>query len=217
MIYTFEVDGEKRKKKEEICYFMERVYSRGLTTSLGGNISMRYGSIMLITPSSIDKANLKADDIAEVDIATGENLTAGITLSIESGMHRAIYLSRVSAKAAIHAHCPYATVFSSAKDEILCDIIQESYYQLSNMKKCAYALMGSPELAHNVGSDARYSDVLLMENHGVLALSDGTLLEALEKLECLENAAKMSLFREVVSFNRLSDSQKKEIDQLRKK
>ena len=46
---------EKIRAKEEICRIMRRTYECGLTTSLGGNISMRLGSLMLITPSSLGK------------------------------------------------------------------------------------------------------------------------------------------------------------------
>ena len=210
MLYTFLM----LKEKEEVAYYMKRVYERGLTTSLGGNISLRSGSVMAITPSSLDKANLRADDIALVDIESGENLTPHLKLSIEFEMHRKIYLKRDSAKAVIHAHSPFSSLFSSAKEEILCDIIQESYYQLKSVKKSIYAVMGSSELAEAVSNDARDSNAILIRNHGVLTVSDKSLLDALERLECLENAAKMTLMAKTVNLSRLTESEKAEIDRL---
>ncbi len=210
MLYTFLM----LKEKEEVAYYMKRVYERGLTTSLGGNISLRSGSLMAITPSSLDKANLRAADIALVDIESGENLTPHLKLSIESEMHRKIYLKRDSAKAVIHAHSPFSSLFSSAKEEILCDIIQESYYQLKSVKKSIYAVMGSSELAEAVSNDARDSNAILIRNHGVLTVSDRSLLDALERLECLENAAKMTLMAKTVNLSRLTESEKAEIDRL---
>ena len=199
MLYTFLM----LKEKEEVAYYMKRVYERGLTTSLGGNISLRSGSLMAITPSSLDKANLRAADIALVDIESGENLTPHLKLSIESEMHRKIYLKRDSAKAVIHAHSPFSSLFSSAKEEILCDIIQESYYQLKSVKKSIYAVMGSSELAEAVSNDARDSNAILIRNHGVLTVSDRSLLDALERLECLENAAKMTLMANLQNLKKL--------------
>lgn len=210
MLYTFLM----LKEKEEVAYYMKRVYERGLTTSLGGNISLRSGSVMAITPSSLDKANLRADDIALVDIESGENLTPHLKLSIESEMHRKIYLKRKRAKAVIHAHSPFSSLFSSANEEILCDIIQESYYQLKSVKKSIYAAMGSSELAEAVSNDARDSNAILIRNHGVLTVSDRSLLDALERLECLENAAKMTLMAKTVNLSRLTESEKAEIDRL---
>ena len=39
-----------RKFRHEVAYYMKRLCNEGLTTSSGGNISLRYGEIVLITP-----------------------------------------------------------------------------------------------------------------------------------------------------------------------
>ena len=206
---------EKIRAKEEICRIMRRTYECGLTTSLGGNISMRLGSLMLITPSSLDKASLSVDDIAEVDIESGENLTKSLRLSIESSMHRLIYLKRKSAVAVLHAHPVYSSLFSSSSEEIRTDITAESYYQLGRVKKTPYALMGSLGLAERVSNDALSSSALLMEKHGAITISDKSLLDALERLECLERAARMSLFARFLTLDGLNDEEKKELDKMK--
>jgi L-fuculose-phosphate aldolase len=60
-----------------------------------------------------------------------------------------------------------------------------------------YALMGSDDLAEKVSQFVSESDVLLLENHGILTTGEN-LLQAFDKLEVLENAAKMTL---IVSLN----------------
>lgn len=196
---------------------MRRVYERGLTTSLGGNISMRLGSVMLITPSSLDKASLGEGDIANVDIESGKNLTPCLKLSIESEMHRLIYLKRPTCKAVIHAHPVFSSLFSASEEKIRTDIIAESYYQLGRVVKTSYAIMGSRELAEKVSDDAFSCCAVLLERHGALTVSDKSLLEALERLECLENAARMSLLSRDMKLNCLSENEKYELDLLRKK
>jgi len=57
--------------------------------------------------------------------------------------------------------------------------------------------MGSPELAEAVADCSTRSDVLLLENHGVLATGT-SLLQAFDKLEVLENAARMTLIVEMM-------------------
>lgn len=208
---------DKRTIKEEIAQMMRRIYERGLTTSLGGNISVRLGQLMLITPSSLDKASLSASDIAEVDISSGRNLSENIRLSIESDMHRLIYLKRESAVAVIHAHPVFSSLFSASSDSISTDIIAESYYQIADLKKSKYALMGSEHLAERVSDDAVSHSVLLLEKHGVLTVSDKSLLEALERLECLENAAKMSLFSRALTLTELTADEKAELDRMKNK
>ena len=208
---------ERKRAEKEIADTMRRVYERGLTTSLGGNISMRLGSVMLITPSSLDKASLGDEDIANVDIESGKNLTPGLKLSIESEMHRLIYLKRPTCKAVIHAHPVFSSLFSASEEEIRTDIIAESYYQLGRVVKTSYAVMGSRELAEKVSDDASSCCAVLLERHGALTVSDKSLLEALERLECLENAARMSLLSRDMKLNCLSENEKYELDLLRKK
>ena len=208
---------ERKRAEKEIADTMRRVYERGLTTSLGGNISMRLGSVMLITPSSLDKASLGEGDIANVDIESGKNLTPGLKLSIESEMHRLIYLKRPTCKAVIHAHPVFSSLFSASEEEIRTDIIAESYYQLGRVVKTSYAIMGSRELAEKVSDDASSCCAVLLERHGALTVSDKSLLEALERLECLENAARMSLLSRDMKLNCLSENEKYELDLLRKK
>lgn len=208
---------ERKRAEKEIADTMRRVYERGLTTSLGGNISMRLGSVMLITPSSLDKASLGDEDIAKVDIESGKNLTPCLKLSIESEMHRLIYLKRPTCKAVIHAHPVFSSLFSASEEEIRTDIIAESYYQLGRVVKTPYAIMGSRELAEKVSDDASSCCAVLLERHGALTVSDKSLLEALERLECLENAARMSLLSRDMKLNCLSENEKYELDLLRKK
>lgn len=208
---------ERKRAEKEIADTMRRVYERGLTTSLGGNISMRSGSVMLITPSSLDKASLGDEDIAKVDIESGRNLTPCLKLSIESEMHRLIYLKRPTCKAVIHAHPVFSSLFSASEEEIRTDIISESYYQLGRVVKTPYAIMGSRELAEKVSDDASSCCAVLLERHGALTVSDKSLLEALERLECLENAARMSLLSRDMKLNCLSENEKYELDLLRKK
>ena len=183
--------------KREVALFMKRCYDRGLTTATGGNISMRAGDIMLITPSGKDKASLSAEDIAEVRIRDGANLTPGKKLSIESGMHRLIYLKRKDAGAVVHSHPLFSCLFSASEDEIDTSIIAENWFLLDKVKKVSYALMGTEELAEAVSEEALHNNALLLENHGALAVGE-TLLAAFDRLECLEQAAKLTYLSRTV-------------------
>jgi L-fuculose-phosphate aldolase len=58
------------------------------------------------------------------------------------------------------------------------------------------------------------SDILLLENHGILTTGKD-LLQAFDKLEVLENAAKMTLIVEMTGKKRgLSTSRLREIDRI---
>jgi ribulose-5-phosphate 4-epimerase/fuculose-1-phosphate aldolase len=53
---------------QEVAMFMQRLYRQKLTTSLGGNISLKADNTIFITPSQMDKDRLTADDIIEMDL-----------------------------------------------------------------------------------------------------------------------------------------------------
>ena len=60
-----------------------------------------------------------------------------------------------------------------------------------------YALMGTNELAQVVAEASLKSNVILLKNHGVLAVGK-TLLEAFDRMEVLENCAKMTFLTELL-------------------
>ena len=200
--------------KKEVALFMARCYNRGLTTATGGNISMRIGDIMLITPSGKDKASLVGSDIAEVRIADGVNLTPDKKLSIESGMHRLIYLKRNDVKAVVHSHPTFSCLFSASEEEIDTSLIAENWFLLDKVRKVSYALMGTDELAEAVSEAAASNNALLLENHGALAVGN-SLLSAFDRLECLEQAAKLTYLSRAVRVRGLTGEERAEIALMR--
>ena len=52
---------------DQIVMIMNRIYSYGMTTTSGGNLSiMDEEGVMWISPSSIDKGSLRREDIMRV-------------------------------------------------------------------------------------------------------------------------------------------------------
>ena len=200
--------------KEAVAAFLARCYARGLTTATGGNVSMRMGKTMLITPSGKDKSSLSADDIAEVRISDGANLTPSLRLSIESDMHRRIYLARPDAGAVVHSHPLFASLFSASGEEIDTAIIAEDWYLLDKVAKVPYALMGTEALAEAAAAYAAGHDALLLENHGAIAVGR-TLIEAFDRLECLEQAAKLTYLSRTVRVRSLDEEKRAEIARMR--
>ncbi len=185
------------QEREAVAQCMARLYRMGLTTTSGGNISLRLNSdLFCITPSSLDKACLTADLIAVVRM-DGTNLTPHLKLSIESEMHRLILQGRPDVQAVVHAHPCTATAFTTIRRDdgsLALDtrLIAESWYVLGDPVMVPYQRMGTPALAEAVAASAANHDVLLMENHGVLAVGK-TLVQAFDRIEVLENAAKMTV------------------------
>lgn len=201
--------------KRDVALFMKRCYERGLTTSTGGNISMRVGEKMVITPSGKDKSSLSEEDIAVVDIFTGENLTPEKKLSIETEMHRLIYLKRADVKSVCHSHPTFSCLFSASDESVDTALIAESWYLLDKVEKVGYERMGTKVLADAVSDKiASGLNVVLLEKHGALAVGS-TALNAFDRLECLEQACKLTFLSHIVKAENLTQEQKKEIALMR--
>lgn len=199
--------------KKDIAYFMRRLYRQQLTTSSGGNISARGENSVFITPSGIDKARINTEQIGEVAF-DGQLIESAHPLSMETAMHLAIYETREDVMAIVHAHPVYATAFASSSQTLDSHLTSEGRYVIGHVAKADYALMGTHALADVVSKAAENSNVILMENHGIIAVGK-TLLEAFDRLEVMEFTAKMNFITQNLNMHKpLSKDQLKEIDNM---
>jgi len=201
------------EEKQSVADCMNRLYTRGLTTTSGGNISLRVSEeVVLLTPSATDKGNMRPDQIAEIGV-DGTNHTPHLKPSIETDMHLEIFRRHPDIKAVVHAHPPYASAFTVAERPINVRLIAESYAIVGEPVTAPYALQGTQELADKVARclNARTCCVL-MQNHGVLTVGDN-LLQAFDRIEVLENTAKINVFALLLGgSNKLNHRQCRELD-----
>ncbi|HNY14663.1 MAG TPA: class II aldolase/adducin family protein, partial [Bacteroidales bacterium] len=116
--------------------------------------------------------------------------------------------------AIIHAHPVFATSFTATRCTINTGLTAEARAICGEPRFVPYALMGSADLAQVTAEHSSEADVLLLENHGILTTGK-TLLSAFDKLEVLENAAKMTLIVELTGKKKgLSPSRLRELDRL---
>jgi len=183
--------------RKEIAYYMRRLYKRGLTTTSGGNISLKLpdGKI-LITASQTDKGRMKAADVGITDLQ-GRNLSKNLKLSMETGMHIAVYKARPEICAIVHAHPPLATSFAVAHKRINTTLMGESRVVLGEIATAPYHLMGTEALAESVATHLAQANVVLLANHGVLAVGKD-LLQAFDRLEVAEACAKIQFYSQLI-------------------
>jgi len=193
-----------KSKRKEVARFMRRLYKNGLTTTSGGNISLRLSDeLILITPSATDKGRMKWKEVAIINIF-GENFTPELKPSIETEMHLSIYRKKSDVQAIVHAHPVFASLFTAIKAKINTNLTAEAKAILGDPLFVKYAVMGSLALAEVASENILKSDVLLLENHGILTIGSN-LLQAFDKIEVLENAAKMTLMTEMTGKKRPLD------------
>lgn len=175
------------KEADNIAYFMQRLYRQKLTTTLGGNISLRLGKEILITPSQVDKDRLTAEDIILID-ENGKIKKAIHPASMETQMHLAVYKNRPDVKAIIHAHPFWASLFALSDLKPVNNISDEAFFMVKRMAFCEYQTMGTKELANEAGKKSKKADVLILKNHGILTCGKN-LTECMEKMEVINNLA----------------------------
>lgn len=208
-------------ERAQVAALMNRLYIYRLTTTSGGNISLRLSEdLFCITPSQIDKANLTGDLVAVVNMQ-GENLTPHLRLSMESEMHRRALVARKDVSAVVHAHPVYASAFTAMRRQVNTKLLAESWYLLGEPAFAPYERMGTHGLARVVSEALAHTNVVLMENHGVLTVGK-SLIDAFDLIEVLENSAKMTFITETLAAtNRgwetsaLDAPRCKEIDQMK--
>ncbi len=201
------------KERKEVARFMRRLYKKGLTTSLGGNISKRVGDHFLITPTEVDKGTIKAKNIVILD-RDGNNLTTWLNPSRETSMHLQIYKDHPTINAIVHCHTIFASAFSAMDIPINAHLIVESRMIIKDPVVAPYGLIGTSDLAKNVSETFAENKVLIMENHGITAIGS-KMIKAFDRIEVLENAAKMTFITQMMNEVRsLSDDQLEQIDNL---
>lgn len=203
-----------KNERKEVARFMRRLYSQGLTTTSGGNISLRVSDDnIVITPSATDKGRMKWKEVGIMSLL-GENLTPDLKPSIEYALHINIYKKNKDVTAIVHAHPVFASSFTAMKLTINTSLTAEARAICGEPRFVPYAVMGSAELADITAQHAIEADILLLENHGILATGNN-ILSAFDKLEVLENAARMTMITEITGKKSiLTTARLREIDRL---
>jgi len=174
--------------REELVRTMERIYRYRMTTTSGGNLSIRDpdGSIW-ITPSRVDKGRLQASDIVRVQ---SDGQVEGLhPASSEFPFHREIYRCRPDIGAIVHAH-PGALVAFSICRQLPDTRVQTHVHEVCGKVAYApYACPGSEALGENIARVfAAGADCVMLENHGVV-IGGRDLREAFQRFETLEFVA----------------------------
>lgn len=181
------------EQRKQVAEMMTRLYNMHLTTTSGGNISLRIDeNHFCITPSALDKANLRPELIA-VSTMDGVNLTTELTMSIESEMHRTILAENPDLNAVVHAHPVFSTLYACSEEQVDTSLTTEAWFLLGRPAVAGLHKQGSPELARDVADRVKEARIVLLKNHGVLATGKD-LLSAFDGIEVFENTAKLTFY-----------------------
>jgi len=167
--------------REQVAAASRRLAAERLVHGAAGNVSVRTGECVAVTPTGSVLRDLEAGDVAVVDL-DGRPVDGPAPTS-ELGMHLGVYRSR-DALAVVHCHAPIATALSTVLDEL-----PLVHYELALLggpiRVAPYATFGTPELAGHVLAALEDRSAALMASHGAVTLG-ATPDEAVERALVLE-------------------------------
>jgi L-fuculose-phosphate aldolase len=175
--------------RDEILALMQRIYGYRMTTTSGGNLSIREANGDLwITPARIDKGTLRREDI--VCVHPDGSMEGSRQPSSELPLHLAIYRSRPDFGGIVHAHPVALVAFSIAHEVPDTRLFHQAFHVCGKAALAGYELPGSEALGRTVGKVfARGHDSVILENHGVVT-GGASVAEAFRRFETLEFTAK---------------------------
>ncbi len=177
---------------DQLVMLMERIYSYGMTTTSGGNLSVLddNGDIW-ITPGGIDKGTLTRADIVQVK---PDGTIIGIHKpSSEFPVHERIYRSRPDIKGILHAHPPALVAFSIARIIPETKIIPNVAQICGSMSMAPYDVPGSQGLSKKVTAEfEKGNNMVMLENHGVF-VGASDIFKAFMAFETLDFCARVEI------------------------
>lgn len=153
---------------DQLVEIMNRIYKYGMTTTSGGNLSIRdeNGDIW-ITPSGIDKGSLTRADIMQVK--PDGTVIGPHRPSVELPIHSNIYRLRPDVHAVVHAHPPAMVAFSLARKVPNTRLIPEVHQLCGDVAIVGYNPPGVNELGAEVAEKfGQGFNSAIMVNHGVV-------------------------------------------------
>ncbi|MFC8918902.1 class II aldolase/adducin family protein [Streptomyces sp. NPDC047821] len=147
-----------------------RTVTDGLVVGTSGNVSVRVGDLVLVTPSGVPYDRLTPADTVAVDL-DGTRVRGRLAPTSELPMHLEIY-RHTTAGAVVHTHAVHATAVSTLVTEL-----PPIHYMTGALggpvRVAPYALYGTDELARNMLRALDGRTACLLRNHGTIAYGDG--------------------------------------------
>lgn len=199
--------------KEQICDVCQKTWQLGWVAANDGNVSVKLedGSV-LCTPTGMSKSMITPEKLIRINMK-GEVLEAleGLRPSSEIKMHLKCYEKREDVFSVIHAHPPGATGFAVAHKAMDMYNMIEDVAVIGSVPLTPYGTPSTSEVPNSIEPYLEEHDVMLLENHGALAVGSD-VITAFYRMESLELWAKITI--NAVILGGSIDISRKNIDKL---
>lgn len=178
--------------KEQLVAIMKRIYAQGMTTTSGGNLSIKdENGNVYITPGGTDKGSMTAEDI--VCIRADGTMEGKHKPSSEYPFHMKIYETRSDIRAILHAHPPAMVAYSIVRKIPDISAFPELKACIGSVGMAEYGLTGSEELGEKIAKVfAEGCNVAELENHG-LVVGSTDIESAYQMFEAMDFSARIGI------------------------
>lgn len=180
--------------REEMCDICHKMWQLGWVAANDGNLSAKLpDGTFLATPTGISKSFITPEKLVHID-KDGNVLDGleGFRPSSEIKMHLRCYAEREDVGAVLHAHPPVATGYAVANVPLDDYSMIETVIAIGSVPVTPYGTPSTNEVPEAIAPYLGEHDVMLLQNHGALAVG-ADVLTAYYRMESLELFAKISL------------------------
>jgi len=206
-VYRSDSD-ELQAARAQLVSYSARLLDDGLAVGSAGNMSVRAGDLVAITPSGISYAEMRPDDVCLVALDGAEEQNAE-SPSSETPMHLAIYAA-ATAGAVVHTHSPEVIALSASREEL-----PAIHYAITGLggpvRVAPYVRFGSEGLAAAAVEALDGRSAVILRNHGAVTYGRD-LAQAYERAVLLEWLART--YRLALSYGEPSILSAAELDEV---
>lgn len=163
---------------------LRRLDALGMNRGSTGNLSLRQGEGMLITPTGMGADELQPADL--VWLGWDGTQCGAWQPSSEWHFHQAIYAARSDLHAVVHCHSVHATALACLRRELPAFHYMVAVAGGDSVPCVPYHLFGTTALSAAVAQGLRDRDACLLANHGLVAAGP-TLARAMKVAQEIES------------------------------
>ncbi len=183
-------DEASHALREQAVAAGRRLDALGMNRGSTGNVSLRDGRGMWITPTGMGADGLRAQDM--VWLGWDGTLRGAWQPSSEWHFHRAIYLERPMLQAIVHTHSVHAAALACLRRPLPAFHYMVAVAGGDDVPCVPYELFGTEALSQAVAGAFAQRDACLMANHGLVAAGD-SLARAMKVAQEIESLCEVYL------------------------
>ena len=161
-------------------------------TSSGGNLAWKLeDNLLLITPTQMNKGDIQPADVVFIDLK-GKVVEGTRRPTGETPMYLNFFNLREDIVSVIHCHppCACALAITKGKNWLMRPLYPETTIEVGPVPVVPYAEPITEKLANNFIPFLPNYNSFIMENHGLVSMTRGSIRDTLMTVEILEMTAK---------------------------